>query len=194
MSGAILQTGVPPVPWRIAGPCHQILTQGKKHAIGGSADPSPIHPAADEERSNSAPFCCQGGGPRPARPRLRVAPVPLRALDSGPLRRSLKGVGSGGMSVFVSPEECGDMEGAHPLPYRYPLTMPRPSKADDQRSEMAARRTAALDQPRRRGGPQHWRRVSVGFHRLETLSPCPLPGFWTRLVTGLSRPGPRSLA
>jgi hypothetical protein len=45
--------------------------------------PTLLRPAADEERSNSAPFCCQGGGPRHARLRLRVAPVPLRALDSG---------------------------------------------------------------------------------------------------------------
>ncbi len=45
--------------------------------------PTPVRPAADDERSNSAPFCCQGVGPRHARLRLRVAPVPLRALDSG---------------------------------------------------------------------------------------------------------------
>ena len=39
--------------------------------------------AADEERSHSAPSCCQGVGPRHARLRLCVAAVPLRALDSG---------------------------------------------------------------------------------------------------------------
>ena len=45
--------------------------------------PTLLRPAADEERSNSAPFFCQGVGPRHARLRLRVAAVPLRALDSG---------------------------------------------------------------------------------------------------------------
>jgi len=82
MSGEILQAGVNPVPWRIAGPVIKSSHQ-EKHVRGPAQAPTLLRPAADEERSTSAPFCCQGGGPRHARLRLRVAPVPLRALDSG---------------------------------------------------------------------------------------------------------------
>ena len=59
--------------------------------------PTLLCPAADAERSTSAPSCCQGGGPRHARLRLRVAAVPLRALDSG------RCVALGKVSA---PEEC----------------------------------------------------------------------------------------
>ena len=84
--------------------------------------------AADEERSTSAPFCCQRVGPRHARLRLRVTPVPLRALDSG------RCVAAWAVSA---PEKCrslshqrnaGVWRKATPLPYRHPLTMPRLSK------------------------------------------------------------------
>ena len=84
--------------------------------------------AADEERSTSAPFCCQGVGPRHARLRLRGTPVPLRALDSG------RCVAAWAVSA---PEECrslshqrnaGVWRTATPLPSRHPLTMPRLSK------------------------------------------------------------------
>jgi hypothetical protein len=52
-------------------------------SAAGRQAPTRLRPAADEEHSTSAPSCCQGDGPRHARLRLRVAAVPLRALDSG---------------------------------------------------------------------------------------------------------------
>ena len=57
---------------------------------------TPLRSTADEERSNSAPFFCQGVGPRHARLRLRVAPVPLGALDG----RCVAPLG------VSAPEEC----------------------------------------------------------------------------------------
>ena len=59
-------------------------------------------------------------------PRLQLSSDRQRSL-----RRCQRGVGSGGMPVFVSPEECGGMMegGSPPAPLSHPWTLSRPSKA-----------------------------------------------------------------
>ena len=83
-------------------------------SAAGRKAPTLLRPAADEERSHSAPSCYQGVGPRHARLRLRVAAVPLRALDSGRCVAPWE---------VSAPEECRSlshqrnarvMEGGHP--------------------------------------------------------------------------------
>ncbi len=76
-----------------------------------SGNPTYCRPAADKKRSNSAPSCCQWGGPHHARLRLRVAPVPLRALDSDRCVAACEVSAPEECRSFVSPEECGVAKG-----------------------------------------------------------------------------------
>ncbi len=55
---------------------------------------------------------------------LRSRFAPLTAVAAS----LLGGVGSGGMPVFVSPEECGGYGGRVPPPFSPSLTMPSPQR------------------------------------------------------------------